>query len=230
MTQYTYLLVNAGALSIPLLYSFHPKLRFDKHWKAIVLAMLITGIPFIIWDVLFAQMRIWGFNPEYTSGLYVYNLPIEEILFFICIPYACVFTWHCFQILLTRFPFRNAEKYIGPSLIVGLLIAALFYHDRAYTATTFLALSITLIILHYLLKVKWMHKFYFTYLVLLLPFTVFNGILTGFGLEQPVVWYDDSTNMNLRILTIPLEDVFYGMLLILINISFYEYIKRKHTS
>jgi lycopene cyclase domain-containing protein len=68
----------------------------------------------------------------------------------------------------------------------------------------------------------WLNKFYFSYLVLLIPFTIVNGILTGTGLEEPVVWYNDLENMGFRILTIPFEDVFYGMLLITFECHSFE--------
>jgi lycopene cyclase domain-containing protein len=64
------------------------------------------------------------------------------------------------------------------------------------------------------------------YLVILLPFFIVNGILTGTGLEEPVVWYNDNENMGVRLFTIPVEDTIYGFLLIGLNITLYEFFKR----
>ena len=64
--------------------------------------------------------------------------------------------------------------------------------------------------------------FYRAYGILLIPFLITNGLLTGSFIEDQVVWYNDNYNLGIRILTIPVEDVFYGMLLILLNIIIYE--------
>jgi len=45
-----------------------------------------------------------------------------------------------------------------------------------------------------------------------------NAILTGTGIADPVVWYNDSENLGIRILTIPVEGVGYAFSLILFNL------------
>ena len=60
-------------------------------------------------------------------------------------------------------------------------------------------------------------------MVILIPFLIVNGFLTAI----PVVLYNDAENLNLRIYTIPFEDIFYGMLLVLMNIVIYEKLKNR---
>ena len=62
---------------------------------------------------------------------------------------------------------------------------------------------------------------------ILIPFLIVNGILTGSFIKDEVVWYDDLENLGLRIFTIPIEDAFYGMLLLILSISIYEYLRKK---
>ena len=90
-----------------------------------------------------------------------------------------------------------------------------------------LALALFIAICKWVLNVSWLSNFYRTYTVLLIPFFVVNGVLSGTGLDQPIVWYNDLENMGIRILTIPIEDIFYGMLLIMLNVFFFEHFSKK---
>ena len=119
----------------------------------------------------------------------------------------------------------TAEAIFTPFLIVTLLIVAVTNYDKIYPAVTFSGLSFLLMLSKYVLKVSWLPKFYVIYGVLLFPFLIVNGALTGTGLDAPVVWYNEQEIIGFRILTIPVEDVFYGMALILMNLLIYLYLK-----
>lgn len=224
--NYLYLIVNLGAVIVPFLFSFHPRLRFNEKWKSFWSANLLTIIPFLLWDIWFTDSGIWGFTQTYLSGIYLFNLPLEEVLFFICIPYACVYTWHCLSILKWKKEYPNNLNALT-YLIIGIsIVIAIIFHNQLYTFYTFICLAVLLSILK-IRNVKWLGAFYLTYLVLIIPFTIVNGILTGTGIENEIVWYNDSHNFGIRYLTIPIEDVFYGLTLILLNVSLFEYFKKK---
>jgi len=78
-------------------------------------------------------------------------------------------------------------------------------------------------LLQFIYKVRWLNRFYIAYLVVLVPFYIINGVLTAW----PVVIYNNAQNLGLRVGTIPLEDHFYCMALLLINIGFFEYFRLK---
>lgn len=218
MKHFTYLLVDSCTVIVPLIFSFHPALRFYKIWRPFLVSTFLAGLIFSIWDVLFTRSGLWGFAPKFLLGIYVYNLPIEELLFFICVPYACVFTFYClFNYLSNRMPMA-LERLITIVLITLLLEIGIWYHARPYTAITFISLAALLAISKYWLKVSWLSQFYLTYAILLVPFFLVNGLLTGTGLPSPVVWYNKKAIIGFRLGTIPFEDIFYGMLLILLNL------------
>src|SRR5688572_9930139 len=155
MMQYTYLLVNLATIFIPFLFSFHPKLKFYRTWQSFFPAVIVTGLAFIIWDIYFTHLGVWGFNNSYLTGIQLINLPVEEVLFFFCIPYACVFTYHCLDILIKKSPVR-AEPAITLFLIIMLTTAGILFSNKLYTVFTFLSLAAVLGFAKFVLKITWL--------------------------------------------------------------------------
>lgn len=224
--KYTYLLVNLCSVAIPLAFSFEHKVQFYKRWNALLPAILIPAILFLIWDSIFTSQGVWGFNEQYLTGIKLGNLPLEEILFFICIPYCCVFSYDVLNHFIQESSLGKYARY-GTTILAYMLVAIAFqYHELAYTFWT-AVFTLTFLLLHLVvLKHEYWSRLVFAYLVILIPFFIVNGILTGTGLEEPIVWYNDTENLGLRLLTIPIEDSIYGFLLIGSNITLYEFFKR----
>ena len=216
--KYLYLALNFGAISIPFISSFYRKAPFIRSWRAIIPALLIPLIFFIIWDVIFTKMGVWGFNIQYLSGIYIINLPLEEWLFFITIPYACLFSYFALKILI---PVRSASPKWNYVLGSFFLFIGILHIDKLYTSTTFVGLGLLWLFLG-LFKWKFTSQFLLSFLPILLPFFLINGVLTGSWIPSEVVWYNDTENMGIRLGTIPLEDVFYGMFLLLFNCVIWE--------
>lgn len=220
--RYLYLLLNIGTIAIPLSASFYSKANFSKTWKAFFPAMIITGVFFIVWDIWFTRIGVWGFNPRYLLGINIAHLPLEEWLFFFTIPYACVFTYFSLNHLIKKDYLKNYYKPITWFLIVILIIAGLINIGRYYTSTTFLVTAVFLLSQLILSKRDILSRFYMMYIITLIPFFIVNGILTGSGIDEQVVWYNNIENLGVRLGTIPIEDTIYGMLLLLMNVTIYE--------
>lgn len=222
-TKWLYLLLNIGTISVPLIRSFESKVAYYRSFPALFKSMAIVSGFFLIWDIWFTHMGVWGFTSDYLSGIEAFGLPLGEYLFFITVPFACVFIY---RVLIYFFPndlmSEKVSLTLSNLLITFSLAMGVLNYDKWYTASTFLLLGITLFLLVRVIKVDWMHRFYPAYAVALLPFFLKNGILTGSFLETQVVWYNNAENLGVRLGTIPFEDVFYGMLLILGTIFFYE--------
>jgi lycopene cyclase domain-containing protein len=225
--KFTYLLIDLFSVLVPFIFSFHSGIKFYKNWPSLFPAMILTGIAFISWDMYFTHLKIWGFNPDYLTGVYIGNLPIEEVFFFLCIPYSCMFTYVCLSVLIKKTLSKRGQLIITSSLIALAVFMSTRFHALSYTSFTFVVLAILLIVAQFILKAKWLSHFYTTYLVLLMPFLIVNGLLTGTCLANPVVWYNPSHIIGLRILTIPFEDIFYGMDLILLIVMIYSGINAK---
>jgi len=220
-----YLLIDFFTLIVPLLFSFHPAIRFYKEWKWFIPANIIAAGIFITWDIFFTKFGVWGFNKDYVTGIYFFNLPVEELLFFICVPYACVFTYYCVNKFYkiqwnTRF-----ENIFTLTFCLLLLVTGIYFYPKLYTSITFISLSVVILCIKYIFKNTWLGKLLSVYVLLLIPFLAVNGILTGTGLQQPVVWYNNAENLGIRMLTIPVEDIFYGLEMIILNVFFYHLFK-----
>jgi lycopene cyclase domain-containing protein len=225
--KFTYLLIDIFSVLVPIIFSFHPRLKFYKNWPALFPAMILTGIVFIVWDMYFTKLKIWGFNPSYLTGAYIGNLPIEEVLFFVCIPYSCVFTYTSLKLIIKQNRSKRAELIVSCMLIAVALFMTIRYSNHYYTSYAFAGLALLIFSAQFILRATWLYSFYKTYLLLLVPFFIVNGLLTGTGLEAPIVWYNPLHIINLRLLTIPLEDIFYGMDLILLNVIIYSLVSAK---
>ena len=225
--KYTYILVDLMCMLFPFACSFHSKINFHKQWRNFVAPCLMASFFFLVWDILFTKAGIWGFNSRYTLGIDLSHLPIEEYLFFICIPYACVFTYFCISIFWDLSRYNKTATGATWVFILFLAITVAFYLHQLYTSVTFSLLAIFLLFV-VLSKRTFLPSFYVSFLVILIPFFISNGILTGTGLSEPVVRYNDRYNTGMRILTIPVEDFFYGMLLMLINITGFDYLASRN--
>jgi len=223
MEKYLYLALDLGSLLIPLCFSFVPRKHFASTWRAWLPALLLPAVLFIAWDEWFTSMRVWGFNQTYVTGISIGHLPLEEILFFICIPYACLFTYVAVNHLKAEDPSHDQGRRITWVLLLGLAATGIKYYDRWYTSVTFIGLSVFLLFLITIVKPTYLGRFYFSFLFILVPFFLINGVLTGSWIERPIVWYNDEENLGIRMGTIPFEDTFYGMLLVLMNVVIYEY-------
>jgi lycopene cyclase domain-containing protein len=222
-SQYLYLLIVFFCLLFPLIASFYAKAPFYKTWKQALVAILLPALLFIIWDEIFTRSGIWGFNPKYVFGFTLASLPFEEILFFICVPYACLFTYFAVRFYFHNDYFFTHHELLSYAIIIGVLIAGIYNMHRPYTAVTFIGLSFFLAFLTLKVRARYLGHFYATFGLILIPFFIVNSVLTGSFIEEEVVWYNDAANLGIRLGTIPLEDIFYAMLLLLMNVSVYEW-------
>ena len=221
--KYTYLLINLATIFFPVVLSFDKRVAFAKSWKFIWPGMAITGLIFLFWDVLFTIHGVWSFNDQYIVGIKFWGLPLEEVLFFLTVPFACIFIYACLDHYVKWQISKDVSRSISGLFILASTFILMGNFNRLYTAVTFSLLAIILLLLLFVFKTDWLSRFYLAFLVSLLPFYIVNGLLTSI----PVVLYNDEQNLGFRVGTIPFEDHFYSMALLLMNVGFFEYFKNK---
>lgn len=223
-SHYTYLILDLASVLFPLALSFDKKVAFYKLWKYLFPAMLISGVFFILWDVLFTAQGVWGFNSEYITGVHIFNLPIEEVLFFVCVPYSCVFIYEVFNAYVKRDILGTCGKRISILISVLSLITCVLFYNKTYTIVNAGICLALVLFATFPYRFRNLGRFYLAYFVSLIPFLICNGILTAL----PIVMYNDAENMGIRLFTIPLEDVFYCLSLLLSTVLLMDYFKERN--
>lgn len=221
-----YLLIELCTIIIPLLFSFDKRIGFYKKWPSLFLSVFLTGAFFIVADIYFTSNGIWGFNTRYTSGIFIAGLPLEEWLFFLIIPYSSIFIHNVYIGYFPRVVLpANLVRIITGIILSGLLLIMITNYDKVYTLFSSLVMAIALIV-SLINKKSVLQIFYITFLIILIPLLIVNGILTGTLINDEVVWYNAGEITGIRILTIPVEDIAYGFSLILINLLLMGYLQK----
>lgn len=219
-----YLILMSVSFGSCFLLSFDKKVAFFKNMRFFVPAVFAVAIPFLIWDQYFTVNGVWGFNESYLQGVFIGSLPLEEVLFFFFIPYCCVFIY---EVLIAYFPnasLNNLTKIFSLVFVLSGTLLALTNLENWYTLS---ACSLSVMCAVFVIRGKyiWYPRAVFAFLVAQLPFLIVNGILTGAATPEPIVWYSEFHITGVRILTIPLEDVFYNFSLLMPIIGLYHYFK-----
>ncbi|MBD3166555.1 lycopene cyclase domain-containing protein [bacterium] len=216
-----YLLFNLVVLAGPTAMSFERQIRFVRRWPLAIAAAAIVAVPYILWDHAVTG-RHWDFNPAFTL-IRLWDLPVGEWLFFLSVPFAMLFLWEVITF------YRNGEQ---PRESLGLfrkivivLIgpgAFIFSFGLEYTGLVLIALGFSAFIDMNLHTEVFLQPRVFVYMAIsILATTIFNMYLTG----RPVVLYGEEYQLSFRIISIPVEDYFYGLAHLTLVATVYEALK-----
>ena len=191
--------------------------------------MLLPAVFYIIWDAWFTGIHVWSFNQTYITGVTVFHIPLEEALFFFVVPYCCLFIYECIRVYFPALKTTAVSDRLLFSVGIGVLVIAVVFFHKKYSFCTGLFLAVFIFLLCFLRKkLQFFNSaaFLVSYAIILLPFMAVNGVLTAL----PVVIYNNAENISFRIFSIPVEDIFYGMLLVLMNVLIYERLRSANKS
>lgn len=221
--SYTYLFINLGLLLIPVILFSNRQLNFSGNSKFIILSVLINVFVFSIPTEYMTRMKVIVYNPPYLSGMTLWELPIEELLFSMLLPLCGL---AIYQFLNLRFPDNSREKYslAVSHMVMGICIAMLYFgYQKLYTLLTFSILLVFVGYVEYFNKLRFMYKFYRAYALSLIPFYIVYSILTTI----PVIQYNNEETLKFNLAHIPFENHFYFMAMLLLSIYFYEVFKNR---
>lgn len=205
-----YLLINIFIIIVPLLLIFERKLKFYKKLPSVLISILAVSTVYVIWDVFATKVGNWAFNPKYLLGVYFFGLPIEEILFFMTVPYSIIFIYET-----AKFYLKEKEiflsRYLYFSVMILLVVGIILFVDQNYTLIVLLyCLAFFILALFFFPAILKSKIFWITILISYLPFLIVNYLLTSL----PIITYNSDAIWGNRFLTIPLEDFFYSFSMI----------------
>lgn len=235
MSTYAMILIFCLGITAPLEFLSHNGVY--RRPSLFLRAIWLPSSIYIVWDVIATRFNHWTFTAEHVSTFSIFGLPIEEIMFFVIIPLCAVLSYEAVCRLLGERAERLtpvwmyaffAFGYIGTGVLVQRLWTE--SHDSNFPHRTFpwyflATLCAVIIFTVWISRSKKTQEFLrsrsvFTTMAICLFFMVFvNGFLTK--LSDPVVTY--STNLGPRIFfDIPIEDFFYGSVLLLWVLARYK--------
>ncbi len=218
-----YLLINLLIILFPFVLSFEKKIRYYKKLPAVFASIAIVGSVYILWDAIATYRGDWGFSPQFINGYKLFNLPFEEILFFVTVPYSALFLYETAVLYLPEKKITiNSRILYGMSAV--LFLSALVNTNRYYTFTV-LMFSAFFILVNLFSKYSILKsKIYWLWIAFMfIPFLVVNYFLTSL----PVVIYSSGAIIGTRLITIPIEDFFYSFSMLSFNLFVYLIVKEK---
>ncbi|MFN4212790.1 MAG: lycopene cyclase domain-containing protein [Microgenomates group bacterium] len=214
-----YLVFNLIIFFLPIFASFfYPKINYPTNFQALF-SIFISSLIFIIHDNKVAN-KWWRFNKRFILGIKIFNLPTEEILFFLTVSFSCLTLW----LNLKNISNLSIKNYFYGSFHILIFI---FYHflflktKKPYPKFVnffyfFILFFDIFFKTHLVFKLNFLIFILITYLLTL----IFNFYLT----KRPVVLYNEQFKSGLKILSIPIEDFLYGINFLYLTIFLFEFL------
>ena len=214
----TYLALNLFIIAVPLWYTLDQRTAYYRRLPALGLSIAVVSTCYLLWDILVTARGEWSFNSRYLTGVQILNIPLEEVLFFITVPYSCLFIYEVVLYATKSSSFRLPVSVIIVT-IVALGAASLAVYPQGYTAKALASCGFFLVIALLFDRPLIKSRQYWIWLaVCYVPFMIINTVLTAL----PVVEYNHTAIWALRVGTIPVEDFFYNYAML----SFYLLVYR----
>lgn len=220
-----YIVLDLLILFFPLVMTFFWKVKYYRFFKPLFGSIAIVGGSYILWDVLVTLRQDWWFNKEFLLNIpHPLGLPIEEILFFVVVPYACIFIYENL-VYFIRERTVNIPKWFFPIIAALLFVAGVYYRFQDYTILALWSVSTFLLIATVVRPKKTLQSsHYWLYIILsFIPFMIFNYLLTS----TVIVFYNPDAIWGIRITTIPLEDFFYNFSMLSFYLLVYIILKER---
>jgi len=220
--NYWYALVLIVMVVITMFLFVKKTIVFFTELKYMIPAILFSGAIFILFNHRLLETGIISFNSSFLAGKYLFNLPVEEWLF---LPVISLFSFSVYILITVLFPnFEKPTLFLVISIILLLGFGFMAWYSRQKLIPFFIFFLITIYLGYTIFRNRFkMHltKFYISYAIAVIPYFLIKGLLHSL----PVVIYNTGYTLGIHILNVPVEEFGYFFLLMLINVTIFEYLK-----
>jgi lycopene cyclase domain-containing protein len=217
----TYLLIDILIIILPLIVSFFPYLSYYKKFPSVLFSIIAGGLFFVSWDIIATMRGDWSFNPAHVMGITFAGLPLEEVLFFLFVPYSLLLLYEqaAFIFKDRTVPWKQGAGYAAGMI---LILLSFLFTGKNYTFIAVFSAGIVLLGMSFFYSgIIERLAFWAYFLSGFQLFILFNYFLTSL----PVVIYSPTAVSGIRFLTIPIEDFFYNFALMSVYLAFYLWVK-----
>lgn len=231
MEPFTYLFIDLFITVVFFVFSFHPGIRFNRFFSSFFKASLLVMIPFLIWDIWFQSLQVWWFNERYLMGIKLFSLPVEEVLFFVCMPFSWIFVYFCLEKFIRIGVGARMEQFLIYTLVATFFIWGMVEYEHIYSCFTFLTASLTLLFLNYSQTEQFIGKATLVYLLILLGvFPIYGAVMAILGSTEPILLYNPEHYLQIKFGMVWIEELVYWYELFLWNLFFFKMFAGDHAS
>jgi lycopene cyclase domain-containing protein len=221
--RYGFLLIDFFIIAAPVVLSFFIKMQFYRKWKYALIGIALAAILFILWDILFTRLSVWNYNKNHTLGVYLYNLPFEEVLFYLVIAYTCLYIYECLRVFFPDKGRPLAGQIFGWIIVILSSLALWKFHDQIFTSVTALFLLATYLNHLWVTRGDYLWHLMITWFIASIPMALIYGLLTGFKIIQ----FQSEYILGIKLGPIPFELFFHNLLYLTWMIWIYERYKQR---
>lgn len=179
----------------------------DIFKKEFVWPVFGFSVIYIFWDFAFTKMGIWGFEESLYLGVSILGLPMEEICWFFIIPFCSIFI-----IIILEQRIELSLKTDGLIKVFLIIVFTLSYLSNLEYAYSVVSFGSCIVLLHF--GWQWREPgfgvFALSFLIILIPMFIFNGMLTGLFTGKALVQYNPMEFSGIRLGSFPMEDLGFG--------------------
>ncbi|KAF0239238.1 MAG: lycopene cyclase domain-containing [Prolixibacteraceae bacterium] len=220
--NYWYALVLIVMAVITMFLFVKKTIVFFTELKYMLPAIIFSGAIFILFNHRLLETGILSFNSNFLTGKYLFSLPVEEWLFLLIIS---LFSFSVYILITVLFPnFERPNLFLVISVVLLLGFGLVAWHFRQKLIPFFIFFLLTIYFGYTIFRNRFkMHltKFYISYAIAVIPYFLIKGLLYSL----PVISYNTGYTLGIRLLGTPVEEFGYFFLLMLINVTIFEYLK-----